>query len=206
MKVNFQKEMEKIIKSFNGEKKSLLIHSCCAPCSSYVLEYLKDYFHITVLFYNPNMIDEAEFEKRYDEQVKINAALDGDIKLVKVPYDNKIFYELIKGYEKEKEGGLRCEQCFKLRLEEAAKYASTHHFDYFTTTLSISPLKNAPLLNEIGLEMAKKYEANYLVSDFKKKNGYKRSVELSKENDLYRQDYCGCIYSKLEREQQLIES
>lgn len=190
--------MEKILQKLQTKPK-LLIHSCCAPCSSYVLEYLKDYFEITVLFYNPNMIDLEEFEKRYDEQVKINAAL-GHIKLVKIPYENQAFYEAVKGYEHEKEGGERCSKCFELRLREAAQYGADHDFDYFTTTLSISPLKNAQLLNTLGLGIGEKYGIKYLISDFKKKNGYKRSVELSREFDLYRQDYCGCIYSKLERQ------
>jgi len=203
VKINYQREMENIIKSFKGEKKSLLIHSCCAPCSSYVLEYLQDYFHITVLFYNPNMIDHDEFEKRYQEQVRINVAMRETIELVKVDYDSDVFYKAIKGLEDHKEGGLRCEACFKLRLEEAAIYAAKHDFDYFTTSLSISPLKNSQLLNTIGLQMADKYQKTYLPSDFKKKNGYKRSVELSKANDLYRQDYCGCVFSKLERDNQI---
>ncbi|WP_330637222.1 epoxyqueuosine reductase QueH [Acidaminobacter sp. JC074] len=200
MKVNYQKMMENTIKSFKGEKKTLLIHSCCAPCSSYVLEYLQDYFEITVMFYNPNMIDEEEFEKRYNEQVKINAAMREDIKLVKVPYEPQTFYQAVKGLEDIPEGGERCRACFELRLNEAAIYASDHGMDFFTTTLSISPLKNASTLNELGQKIGDKYGVNYLLSDFKKKNGYKRSVELSKENDLYRQEYCGCIYSKLERE------
>lgn len=202
MKINYQRAMEDTIKGLNGEKKRLLIHSCCAPCSSYVLEYLHEYFHITVLFYNPNMIDEEEFEIRYNEQVKINGAISSDIELVKVPYDSDVFYKAVKGLEHHKEGGLRCEACFRLRLEEGAIYASEKDFDFFTTTLSISPLKNATLLNQIGEEMADKYGVKYLNSDFKKKNGYKRSVELSKENELYRQDYCGCIYSKMERDNQ----
>ena len=202
MKVNYHRLMEETIKSLKGRKASLLIHSCCAPCSSYVLEYLKDYFDITVLFYNPNMIDKEEFEKRYDEQVKINTALDTDIKLIKIDYASNEFYDLIKGHEGDKEGGARCEICFRLRLTEAALYAKSHDYEYFTTTLSISPLKNAPLLNEIGLSLEEEHKVKYLQSDFKKKNGYKRSVELSKENDLYRQEYCGCIYSKLERDNQ----
>jgi predicted adenine nucleotide alpha hydrolase (AANH) superfamily ATPase len=203
MKINYQRVMEDTIIHLNGEKKSLLIHSCCAPCSSYVLEYLHTYFNITVLFYNPNMIDEDEFEKRYGEQVRINAAISEDIKLIKIPFESSVFYDAIKGLEEHKEGGLRCEACFKLRLEEAAIYASQNKFDYFTTSLSISPLKNAQLLNAIGEEMAEKYGVTYLLSDFKKKNGYKRSVELSKENELYRQAYCGCIYSKIERDNQI---
>lgn len=196
--MNYQKEMEKILQKLQ-HKPNLLLHSCCAPCSSYVLEYLSAYFNITVLFYNPNMIDSDEFEKRYHEQEKINAGI-GHIKLVKIPYDPKLFYEAVKGLEYTKEGGERCSQCFKLRLKEAAIYASSHGFDYYTTTLSISPLKNAKLLNELGQELGQKYNVAYLPSDFKKKNGYKRSVELSHDYELYRQDYCGCIFSKLERQ------
>lgn len=201
MKINYQREMEQIVKGLEG-KKRLLIHSCCAPCSSYVLEYLQDFFDITVLFYNPNMIDEQEFERRYQEQVKINAAMKCEIKLVKIPYDASVFYDRVKGLEDHKEGGLRCEACFDLRLEEAAVYARDHGFDFFTTSLSISPLKNSQVLNAIGLAKEDKCGVKYLVSDFKKKNGYKRSVELSKENDLYRQDYCGCVFSKVERDNQ----
>jgi len=203
MKINYQKVMENTIKGFNGEKKKLLIHSCCAPCSSYVLEYLQDYFEITVMFYNPNMIDEEEFEKRYEEQVKINAAMREEINLVKIPYQPEAFYKAVKGLEHIPEGGLRCKACFGLRLNEAAIYASEHGIEYFTTTLSISPLKNSSVLNELGQEIGEAHDVKYLVSDFKKKNGYKRSVELSKENSLYRQEYCGCIYSKLERENQI---
>ena len=200
MKVNYQKKMEDTLSKIDLNKKpTLLIHSCCAPCSSYVLDYLKSYFNITVLFYNPNMIDEEEFEKRYDEQVKIIEVLDKTINLVKIPYDSKVFYEAIKGLEAEPEGGRRCTKCFELRLREAALYAKSNNFDFFTTTLSISPLKNATLLNELGVEIGEHHGVRYLESDFKKKNGYKISVDLSKENDLYRQDYCGCIYSKLAR-------
>lgn len=194
--------MEKIIDNFETKPK-LLLHSCCAPCSSYVLEYLSQYFQITVFFYNPNMMDLEEFEKRYEEQVKINAVIPGEINLVKVPYDNQPFYKKVKGLENEPEGGKRCYECFELRLEEAGAYGKAHGFDYFTTTLTISPLKNADVLNDIGQAIGEKYDIKFLPSDFKKKNGYKRSVELSTENELYRQDYCGCIYSKLERERQL---
>lgn len=203
MKKNYQLEMEKLVKNLVGDRPSLLLHSCCAPCSSYVLEYLTQYFEITVLFYNPNLIDETEFEKRYHEQVRINASISETIHLVKVAYDASEFYNKIKGLETEKEGGERCAVCFELRLEEAAKYAKLNNFDFFTTSLSISPLKNSQLLNQLGIKIGEQHGITYLVSDFKKKNGYKRSVELSKENDLYRQDYCGCIYSKIERDNQI---
>ena len=197
MKINYQKKMETIINGFEEDiKPKLLLHSCCAPCSSYVLNYLNTYFKITVFFYNPNMIDLEEFEKRFEEQKKIIKALNIEVDLIKVDYDDQVFYESISGFENEPEGGLRCEKCFRLRLEEAAIYASSHHYDYFTTTLSISPLKNSKLLNEIGSELEGNYSVKYLFSDFKKKEGYKKSVDLSEEYDLYRQDYCGCIFSK----------
>lgn len=197
MKINYQKKMETIINGFEEDiKPKLLLHSCCAPCSSYVLNYLNTYFDITVFFYNPNMIDLEEFEKRFEEQKKIIKALNIEVDLIKVDYDDQVFYESISGFENEPEGGLRCEKCFRLRLKEAAIYASAHHYDYFTTTLSISPLKNSKLLNEIGSELEENYSVKYLFSDFKKKDGYKKSVDLSNEYDLYRQDYCGCIFSK----------
>jgi len=203
MKINYQKEMEKIVKNIDSDSKpKLLLHSCCAPCSSYVLEYLMSHFDITVFFYNPNMVDLEEFEKRYEEQVRINNTLSKEIKLIKINYKSEEYFKQIKGFEDSKEGGPRCEACFELRLEAAALYGEHHEFDYFTTSLSISPMKNSTLLNEIGLRLEKTYNIKYLISDFKKKNGYKRSVELSKENELYRQDYCGCIYSKLERDNQ----
>lgn len=197
MKINYQKKMETIINGFEEDiKPKLLLHSCCAPCSSYVLNYLNTYFDITVFFYNPNMIDLEEFEKRFEEQKKIIKALNIEVDLIKVDYDDQVFYESISGFENEPEGGLRCEKCFRLRLKEAAIYASAHHYDYFTTTLSISPLKNSKLLNEIGSELEENYSVKYLFSDFKKKDGYKKSVDLANEYDLYRQDYCGCIFSK----------
>ncbi len=198
MKINYQKKLDKFLEKLDY-KPSLLLHSCCAPCSSYVLEYLVKYFDITVFFCNPNMIHEEEFEKRHQEQVKINEIINKDIKLVKVSYNPSEFYEAIKGYEHIPEGGERCTKCFDLRLSHAAEYAKKNNFDYFTTTLSISPHKNAMLLNTLGVEIGSRYGVNYLESDFKKKNGYKRSVELSLENNIYRQDYCGCVFSKEER-------
>ncbi len=203
MKINYQVILEKTIKDIckNGIRPKLLLHSCCAPCSSYVLEYLNEYFNITVLFYNPNLIDEDEFEKRYNEQIKINESLSNinPIQLVKIPYDGESYLNEVKGLEDIKEGGIRCKTCFEMRLRESALYAKENSFDYFTTSLSISPLKNSQLLNQLGLAIEKEVGVKYLESDFKKKNGYKRSVELSKENELYRQDYCGCIFSKEER-------
>lgn len=197
--MNYQKEMEKIIQS-NIEKEyvpTLLLHSCCAPCSSYVLESLSDYFKITVLYYNPNIFPEKEYEYRIEEQEKLISKLPvkNPIRLIAKEYTPQDFYKIAKGLENEKEGGERCFRCYRLRLEEAAREAKKGNFDYFTTTLSISPLKNAEKLNQIGIELAQQYGIPYLLSDFKKKNGYKRSVELSKIYELYRQNYCGCIFS-----------
>lgn len=179
----------------------LLIHSCCAPCSSYVLEYLSEYFEITLLYYNPNIFPKEEYEYRISEQKKLidNMPFKNPVKFISTPYTPNDFHSRIKGYEKEKEGGKRCEICFDIRLREAAKVAKEGKFDYFTTTLSISPMKNAKVLNEIGCKIGEEFGVEYLISDFKKRNGYKRSVELSKEYGLYRQDYCGCVYSKNER-------
>ncbi len=198
--INYQKVMENTIDGLNDVPK-LLLHSCCAPCSSYVLEYLSQYFYITVLYYNPNIFPKEEYNYRIEEQKKLINALNTryPINFIPTEYTPEDFYENIRGYEKEKEGGNRCTICYDLRLKEAAIYAKERGFDYFTTTLSISPLKDAKRLNDIGMKLAKEYDVKYLVSDFKKKNGYKRSVELSKEYGLYRQDYCGCVYSMVER-------
>ena len=204
---NYQKEMEKIIKNLEktGEVPTLLLHSCCAPCSSYVLEYLSNYFSITVFYYNPNIFPEEEFEKRTKEQEMLIEKLPvkHKISFIAGNYDSEKFYAMAKGFEQVPEGGERCFKCFELRLRESAELARKGGFDYFTTTLSISPLKNAKKLNEIGELLAEEYGIRYLNSDFKKKNGYKRSTELSREYGLYRQDYCGCVYSKLERERQM---
>lgn len=207
MKRQFQKELDKKIEGFvkSGEVPRLLIHSCCAPCSSYVMEYLSKYFYITIFYYNPNITDPEEYNRRAEEQKRLIAQLPvkHEITFVKGAYEPERFFRAVKGLELCPEGGARCEKCFELRLAETAKLAQREKFDYFTTTLTISPLKNAEKLNEIGEKMAGIYEGtSFLNSDFKKKNGYKRSVELSGIYDLYRQDYCGCIYSKLERERQ----
>ena len=176
----------------------LLLHSCCAPCSSYVLEYLSKYFEITLYYYNPNIYPIQEYMKRVKEQEKLIS----EMKFVHPvlfrtgPYEPDEFFRIAKGLEKVPEGGERCFKCFDLRLREAAKVASAGRYDYFTTTLTISPLKNADKLNEIGEKLAKEYRVAFLPSDFKKKDGYKRSVQLSEEYGLYRQDYCGCIYSR----------
>ena len=201
-KVNYQKVLEGTLENL-GDKRRLLLHSCCAPCSSYVLEYLSKFFEITVLYYNPNITFEKEYSYRKEEQKRLIAALPAKhpIQFMDCDYEPKLFFEHVKGYEKEPEGGARCKLCFELRLEKTAELAKKGGFDYFATTLTISPLKNADLLNEIGGNLAKMYGVEYLFSDFKKRNGYKRSIELSKEYNLYRQDYCGCVYSKMEREQ-----
>lgn len=207
MKVNYQTELEKIIEfhQSNGEIPTLFLHSCCAPCSSYVLEYLSRYFKITVFYYNPNIYPDDEYYKRVDEQKQFISRFPAvnKIDFVEGNFDKERFYEMAKGKENIPEGGERCFLCYELRLREAAEYAKSRNFDYFTTTLSISPLKNADKLNEIGLSLGKEYGVKYLVSDFKKKNGYKRSTELSRQYGIYRQDYCGCIFSKQERELQI---
>ncbi len=201
---NYQKELDQIIEGLKEQKKvpKLLIHSCCAPCSSYVLEYLSQYFEITVYFYNPNIYPPMEYIRRVEEQERLINEMKfvHPVTLQTGAYEPGEFYRIVEGYEKVPEGGSRCFRCYELRLQEAAKIAQAGRFDYFTTTLSISPLKNADKLNEIGEKLGKEYRVSYLPSDFKKKNGYKRSVELSKEHDLYRQDYCGCVFSQRERQ------
>lgn len=207
---NFQKELEKIIEENkkNGVVPSLLLHSCCAPCSSYCLEYLSQYFKITVLYYNPNLFPAGEYERRVSEQKKLVSALPTKypVTLVEMKGEPEEFYSAVKGLEHTGEGGERCFACFRLRLERAARYAKENGFDFFTTTLTISPLKNAQKLNEIGEAVGEKFGVRHLPTDFKKKNGYKRSVELSKVYGLYRQDYCGCVFSKREREEAKGES
>ena len=206
-KINYQKELEKIINKNiqTGEKPTLLLHGCCAPCSSYVLEYLSEYFHITELFYNPNIFPKSEFEHRSRELERLIKELkpDGSVNLIIDNYDPDEFFECVRGMENEREGGERCFKCYELRLRRAALVAKEQNFDYFTTTLSISPLKNAEKLNEIGKLISKEYGVEYLPSDFKKKNGYKRSIELSAEYNLYRQNFCGCVYSKRQAEVKL---
>ena len=198
-KRNYQKELENKLKDFarEGRVPSLLLHSCCAPCSSYVLEYLSQHFRITVFYYNPNITDSQEYQLRAGEQERFIKSLPAKypIDFIQGAYEPERFYQVSKGMEKEPEGGARCRECFLLRLEETAKLCKEKSYDYFTTTLTISPLKNAPLLNEIGEALADQYDVMFLNSDFKKKNGYKRSTELSAEYGLYRQDYCGCIFS-----------
>ena len=202
--MNYQKELDKTLEKLTKEERvpKLLLHSCCAPCSSYVLEYLSQYFEITVFYYNPNIYPESEYTKRIWEQQKLIDELPAKhpISFMAGPYDKERFYEMASGLEHVKEGGARCMKCYELRLREAAKIAKNAGFDYFTTTLSISPLKKAVRLNEIGQRLGEEYEVEYLLSDFKKKNGYKRSIELSKIYGLYRQDYCGCEFSMENRD------
>jgi len=202
--MNYQLELDKLINGLikareAGETKipRLLLHSCCAPCSSYVLEYLSQYFSITVLYFNPNIFPEEEYQKRVQEQKRLITELPtkNPVEFTEGRYLPEAFFAVAKGLEDAPEGGERCRKCFRLRLEEAAKIAAAGGYDYYTTTLSISPLKNAQALNEIGQELAGIYEVPYLPSDFKKRGGYQRSIELSREYDLYRQDFCGCVYS-----------
>lgn len=183
--------------------KKLLLHSCCAPCSSHVITCLSPYFDITVLYYNPNISPKEEYEKRKEEQIKLINTLKSSHKIdyLDCDYDNKIYEKQIKGLENCPERGARCTVCFKLRLETTAKLAKENNFDYFCSTLTVSPHKNAPLINEIGKDLSEKYHINWLYSDFKKEEGYKKSIELSKKYNLYRQNYCGCIYSKRKEEQ-----
>lgn len=197
-KVNYQKILDKFIKDLNFNVPKLLVHSCCAPCSSYVLEYLNKYFNITVLYYNPNIYPLEEYEYRKNEQKRLISEMkfENPVSFIDCDYDNNSFNKAVKGLEDEPEGGKRCEKCFELRLNKTAEVAKENGFDYFVTTLSISPLKNAETLNRIGKEAGEKYGVKYLLSDFKKNNGYKRSIELSREYSLYRQNFCGCVYSK----------
>jgi len=202
-KRNYQKELDKKLEEITreGQVPSLLLHSCCAPCSSYVLEYLSRYFRITVLYYNPNIYPESEYYTRAKEQKRFIEQLPTQypITFLEGTYIPKEFYDCAKGMEHLPEGGERCFACYRLRLTEAARAAKEKGCDYFATTLSISPLKNAEKLNEIGEQLAEEYGISWLPNDFKKKNGYKRSTELSKEYGMYRQDYCGCVYSFKER-------
>jgi len=208
-KRNLSKELESMLSKLDeahGNPPRLLLHSCCAPCSSYVIEYLSRYFEITVFYYNPNISERTEYERRVAEQKRFIEEFPAVNKVgyVEGAYDTAAFYEAVKGYEDCREGGERCFRCYRLRLETAAAYASRAGvYDYFTTTLSISPHKNSAKLAQIGYELGVKYGVEYLMSDFKKKEGYKRSVQLSAEYGLYRQDYCGCVFSKRERSKQL---
>lgn len=195
---NYQRELDSLIKNIpQGTLPTLLLHACCAPCSSYCLEYLSNYFSITVYYYNPNIYPESEYSHRTAEVKRLISEMNlkNEVKFIEGEFNPKEFYDCVKGLEKEKEGGERCFKCYRLRLESTAKLAKELSFDFFTTTLSISPLKRADKINEIGEEIAEIYSVKHLPSDFKKKEGYKRSIELSKEHGLYRQNYCGCVFS-----------
>ena len=195
--MNYDLEMEKQIKE-QEEGTKLLLHACCAPCSSAVLERIASYFEITIFYYNPNITEDAEYQKRIEEIKRLIKSIHPKypVSLIEGRYEPDKFNEMARGLEQEPERGKRCYKCYELRLEETAKIAEELNFPLFCTTLTLSPHKNAIWINEIGENLDKKYQATYLYSDFKKKNGYKRSIELSKEYNLYRQDYCGCIYSK----------
>lgn len=203
---NYAKELERLIQKLQQEGKvpRLLLHACCAPCSSAVLEYLSQYFAITLLYYNPNIAPLEEYQKREAELRRLVSQMKftHPVELLPCQYDGQAFVQAARGLEGEPEGGKRCEACFRLRLRYAAQEAARMRFDYYTTTLSISPMKNAPLLNQLGEEIGREFGVAHLPSDFKKKDGYKRSVQLSKEYDLYRQDYCGCAFSKAQRQRE----
>lgn len=202
MKENYYLLFENQLKKIKELEKvpTILLHSCCAPCSSHVITFLKDYFDITIIYYNPNIYPYEEYEKRKEEQIRLIHEIESKNKLniIDCDYDNNIYEETIKGLEKEKEGGSRCYKCFWLRLEKTAQTAKQNNYDYFSTTLTISPYKNSTVINEIGKELETIYNITWLYSDYKKKDGYKKSIQLSKKYNLYRQNYCGCIYSKRE--------
>ena len=197
-KINYQTAMEKVIDGLGpGERPRLLLQSCCGPCSTYVLECLTEHFDVSVLYYNPNIYPKEEYDKRLFYQKKVIENIDGKMGVELIPsrYDPERFYQAVKGYEDMPEGGARCAVCFRLRLEETARIAKEKGFEFFTTTLTVSPHKNAQVINTIGMALEEKYGVRFLPSDFKKKEGYKRSIELSREYDLYRQNYCGCEFS-----------
>ena len=204
MKKNYQQQLDHLIDGLavEGDRPRLLLHACCAPCSSYVLEYLSQYFEITVLFYNPNIYPASEYDFRAEELARLieEMGLSERVRLVMGRYEPHEFTDMAKGLELLPEGGDRCRKCYALRLSESARIAAEGGYDYYTTTLSISPHKNAEWINEIGEEMGALYGVRHLPSDFKKKNGYKRSCALSEEYGLYRQDYCGCVFSRHEAE------
>lgn len=203
--VNFQKELDELLNKLEN-KKSLLLHSCCAPCSSYVLQYLTNYFDITVLYYNPNITNPQEYNKRKNEQIRLINEMQhkNKIDILDIEHSPKDFYDIAQGLENCPECGERCHKCYRLRLNKAAEIAAERKFDYFCTTLTISPLKSSKVINEIGNELSEKYKVKFLPSDFKKKEGFKISIELSKKYNLYRQNYCGCEYSK-SKENQIVE-
>lgn len=204
-KINYQKELDTLISNIDKEGlvPSLLLHSCCGPCSSYCIEYLSSYFKITVFYYNPNIYPKEEYYQRVKEQQRFIEAFPTKypVSFIEGDYDTESFYEIAKGLENEPEKGLRCHKCYALRLKRTAQVAKEKGFDFFTTTLTISPMKDSQVLNEIGIRIGTEIGVKWLVSDFKKKEGYKRSTELSREYDMYRQDYCGCVYSYRDRHQ-----
>ena len=203
MNTNYHKLCLEEISKLDSPPK-ILLHSCCAPCSSYVITFLSNYFDITILYYNPNIAPKEEYEKRKHEQIRLIKTLNTKNKLdfLDCDYDNYIYNTAVNGYENCKEGGNRCHICFNLRLEKTAKLAKKHNYDYFCSTLTVSPHKNSKVINEIGESISNKYNIKWLYSDFKKNEGFKQSIELSKKYELYRQDYCGCIYSKRTKEKQ----
>ena len=209
MKQNYQLILDKTLENIKKreDRPSLLLHACCAPCSSYVLEYLSKYFDITLFFYNPNIFPQDEHDLRYAELERLikDMGLDEKVAFVRADYEPELFFEIARGLEELPEGGERCRKCYEQRIEKTARAALVGKFDYFSTTLSISPYKNAQWLCEIGSQMGEKYGIPYLLSDFKKRGGYKRSCELSEQYKLYRQDFCGCVYSKRDREKQIIK-
>lgn len=200
MNRNYQREMEEEIARLDGRRPRLLLHSCCGPCSSAVLERLTEHFQVTVLYYNPNIEPEAEYLRRLAEQKRLLSLLKEDVPLLPCAWDHQAFAAFAPALAEAEEGGARCLQCFALRLNETARAARAGGFEYFTTTLSVSPHKNAENINRIGEAAGKAHQVRYLMADFKKKNGYLRSLQLSKEYSLYRQDYCGCLYSKSARD------
>lgn len=199
MKINYDELMQKEINSLDG-KKTLLMHSCCGPCSTACIMRLKDYFAITIVYYNPNIEPKEEYLKRKEEQKKVLKKY--NIKYLDVDYDNETFRKLTSKFSDVKEGGVRCSICFGIRLKKTALLAKNYQFDYFTTTLTVSPHKNSQIINKIGENIGNSIDIKFLYADFKKKEGYKRSIELAKEMNLYRQDYCGCLYSKIEKEEE----
>ena len=198
--MNYQKELEKIIEKLDlNSRPKLLLHACCGPCSSYVVEYLSKYFDITIYYYNPNIYPKEEYTRRLNELKKFMSIFNNNINVIEEIYNEEDYNSAVKNLEHLGEKSIRCYNCYEFRMDKAAKYARENNYDYFTTTLSISPHKNSKWINEIGSLLEQKYNIKYLYSDFKKREGYKRSLELSKEYNLYRQDYCGCKYSKKER-------
>ncbi len=205
--VNYQKELDKLLAVLESKENktppTLLLHSCCAPCSSYVMQYLRNFFSITVLYYNPNISEEPEYRKRVEEQKRLiavyNSQSGNPIQIIEGDYEPEVFFEMARDYKDCKEGGERCFLCYEMRLRKTAQLAQRKNFAYFATTLTISPLKNAQKLNEIGYSLENEYGVKWLPSDFKKKDGFKQSIALSAQYNLYRQDYCGCVYSKAER-------